>query len=365
VEALTLKNQEQLPLNLEQDAYLKNQMKKVSRSFAVVVAPLEQPLRGLLSTAYLVCRIADNIEDCHQSNDWKDNRFGELQNLLTDPTIAPDILLDWEAESWPDLTPDEVMMMGLSAGEELWRIFANIPLTTRAIIQRWAATMVEGMRYLGDPGRDPLFIENQGFRVLSREKDYDEYCFIVAGTVGHMATELAINYYNLNSDVGRRIIETSDACGRALQKTNILKDFNKDLGRGICYLPDEWLKGAAYSPLSLAGAPVNWKRMVIENILGELRTATEYVISLPTHAEGYRQASLLCLLPALQTNMLAAKVQDRLFTSSHEYKISHLNLRKCMLDARRLARDNEQILAYSDKLQSEIKGILSSSKVSM
>jgi len=361
VETLNHTNQEQFTYNLEQGAYLKNQMNKVSRSFAVVVAPLEQPLRGLLSTAYLICRVADNIEDCHQSNEWKDSRFGELQNLLNDPTIASDILLDWEAESWPGLTPDEVMMMGLSAGGDLWRIFASIPLTKRAIIQRWAATMIEGMRHLADPGRDPLFIEHQGLRVLSREEDYDEYCFIVAGTVGHMATELIINYYNLNSEESKRLKYTSDACGRALQKTNILKDFNNDLGRGICYLPDEWLKDAAYSPLSLEGAPTEWKQMVIENILGELRTATDYVISLPIYAEGYRQASLLCLLPALQTNLLAAKVQDRLFTSSHEYKISRLNLRKCMLDSRRLARDNEQILAYSNKLQSEIKGIFSNS----
>ncbi len=340
-------------------------MYKVSRSFAVVVAPLEPPLRGLLSSAYLLCRVADNIEDCHQTDNWKDTRFGELQHLLTDPTLSPDVLQNWESESWPGLTSDEVRMMGFSVGRGLWQIYAGIPSDTRLIIQRWVAAMVNGMRYLHDPGRSPVFIDHQGLSVLSREQDYDEYCYIVAGTVGQMATELVIKYYNLNNEVSKRLLETSDACGRGLQKTNILKDFSKDLGRGICYLPDEWLKDAQYSPLSLVSTPADWKLMVIENILGDLQTATKYVTSLPLFAEGYRQASLLCLFPALQTNLTAAKNQQNLFTSNHDYKISHLVLRKCILDARRLIGDNAQILAYSDKLQAKIKDTLSSSPDSL
>ena len=253
MEALIQFNQEQLTFSPYEDVYLANQMNKVSRSFAVVVAPLEQPLRVLLSTAYLICRVADNIEDCHQSSEWKEIRFGELQDLLNNPAIAADILLEWEAESWPGLSPDEISMMGFSAGRDLWRIYLSIPLAMREIIQRWAATMIEGMRYLSDPRRDPVFVAHQGIQVLSCEKDYDEYCFIVAGTVGHMATELVINFYGFDGDASKRLKETSEACGRALQKTNILKDFRKDLGRGICYLPDEWLKETAYSPLSMTG----------------------------------------------------------------------------------------------------------------
>ena len=50
-------------------------MKKVSRSFALVVSFLEEPLRWQMSTAYLICRVLDNIEDCGQPFWWKEKRL--------------------------------------------------------------------------------------------------------------------------------------------------------------------------------------------------------------------------------------------------------------------------------------------------
>ena len=43
-------------------------------------------------------------------------------------------------------------------------------------------------------------------------------------------------------------------------------------------------------------------------------------------------ASLLCLLPALHTNLLAAQQGDRLFTAAHAYKVSRATMGRCMLD---------------------------------
>ena len=50
-----------------------------------------------------------------------------------------------------------------------------------------------------------------------------------AGTVGHLATELVILQYQLSDDVAQRSAHAAEACGRALQKTNIVKDFAEDL----------------------------------------------------------------------------------------------------------------------------------------
>jgi len=119
MEAKTHPYQELFIFNLAREDYLQNQMNKVSRSFAVVVAPLEQPLRVFLSTAYLVRRVADNIEDCRQTYKWKEKRFGEFKGLLADASKALEVLDFWEAESWPNLTPDEVKLMGSSVGHDL------------------------------------------------------------------------------------------------------------------------------------------------------------------------------------------------------------------------------------------------------
>lgn len=72
----------QLDLGAAHEAYLKGQMNKVSRSFTTVVDCLEQPLGTFLSTAYLLCRIADNIEDCTETNEWKSARFNEFLSLF-------------------------------------------------------------------------------------------------------------------------------------------------------------------------------------------------------------------------------------------------------------------------------------------
>ena len=120
--------------------------------------------------------------------------------------------------------------------------------------------MADGMLRIEDPDQHPLLEDRDGVRVLAAESDYNAYCFYVAGTVGHMATELVVVHYGLADDVATRLSASCEACGRGLQKTNILKDFAEDLGRGISYLPYTWHREADFAPLSLAGAPVQWKK---------------------------------------------------------------------------------------------------------
>ena len=107
-------------LTSTQQTYLDTFMNKVSRSFAVVVPCLEEPLNHVMAAAYLLCRVVDNIEDCRQPFSWKQKRFGEFSQLLSEPALAPGILAVWEGESWPGLTPDERQLMSLTDGITLW-----------------------------------------------------------------------------------------------------------------------------------------------------------------------------------------------------------------------------------------------------
>ena len=336
-------------------AYLKNQMDKVSRSFAVVVEFMEQPLRSYLSTAYLLCRVADNIEDCTDTYAWRISCFHDFISLLDEPSRAEKILNKWGSNQWPGLTPSEKSLMTLAQGKELWQIYANIPVSYREIIHRWTRTMVQGMICLNEERCSPSFLDRRNIQVINTLQDYDEYCFIVAGTVGHMATELAIMFYDIGPESSAALVGTSEACGRALQKTNILKDFCGDLERGYCYLPDEWLKQVDYLPLTFGGASTDWKAMVYDNVLDELNTAIDYILTLPQRAIGYRMACLLCLLPALRTNQLAARETRNLFTANHRYKISRPTMMECLRDARRMVADNGLIQSHGYQLLSETK----------
>jgi hypothetical protein len=68
-------------------------------------------------------------------------------------------------------------------------------------------------------------------------------------------------------------------------------------------------------------------------------------------------SSLLCLLPALQTILLAAQHHESLFTARHPTKISHQTFAQCVLDARRLTKNNQDIQDYYQQLEYEMNGI--------
>lgn len=350
---------QRLELTGAEQAYLSDTMDEVSRSFAIVVRSLEEPLKHYMATAYLICRIVDNIEDCTQLFAWKQQRFQEFHQLVEEPASAPSILAFWGPQSWPGLTEAEAAMMGqVDESTLLWEIYARIPEGSRASIRRWTLEMADGMLLIEDPNQHILLESQHGVRVLAAESDYNAYCFYVAGTVGHMATELSVIQYGLSAEVASLLAATCEACGRGLQKTNILKDFAEDLGRGVSYLPYTWHQQADLAPLSLSGAPAAWKRKVILDVVQELHVAAEYAQALPYSAAGYRMASLMTLLPAYQTLLLAAKRQDMLFTPKHHVKISRQTMVKCQWDAKSMLLKNDAVRRYCHRIEDEIQRVL-------
>ena len=346
----------------KQQNYLDDQMKKVSRSFALVVGYLEEPLREQLTAAYLICRVVDNIEDCTEPFDWQQHRFAEFNTLLEDPAATNDVLDSWSQYEWPGLTSDEQKLMSPRHGRMLWDIYNQLPEQPRAIIHHWTADMAEGMDRFEDPETSPLLVKRDGVRVLESADDYNRYCYYVAGTVGHMATDLAVANYGFTAETAAALKATCEACGRGLQKTNIIKDFAKDVARGISYVPYEWLASVNYAPLSLAGAGLAWKERVLADVFGELREATRYVLALPNDAVGYRIASLLCLFPAYQTLLQAAERQAHLFTGKHRVKISRKTMVNCIRDARKMFGDNAGILAYSHAAEEQFSAIFNAAQ---
>ncbi len=345
-------------LSMEQRDYLANYMRRVSRSFSLVAPEVDSPLDDYLATAYLICRVVDNIEDTLQPFSWQQSRFTEFVELLDYPQSAELILAGWDRLDWPGLTDAEMEMMTAEGGLMLWRIYAQIPDKYRRPIQQWAVVMAQGMERSGDPDTFDYFFTHEGVRLPIRESDYDLYCFYVAGTVGRMITELAIHFYALDDDAARLLTAGSDACGRALQKTNIVKDFAVDLERGFSYLPGEWMSEINFAPLSLAGVPSAWKKKVLLNVVSELEDSVSYVLALPETAVGYRRAGLLMMLPAYETILLAARRLPDLFTPYHSVKISRTKMGQCVLRARKMATDDEAIRAYADEMSDQIRTLL-------
>jgi len=249
-------------------------------------------------------------------------------------------------------------MMTTIDGLTLWQIFAKIPPVFRAPIKVWTNEMIFGMNLATDIKNGYLFTAKDEIRLPKTAVDYNRYCYYVAGTVGRMITELAITYYGINNGQERLLLHYSEACGRGLQKTNIVKDFAKDLARGDCFLPDEWLREVDYQPLSLNDVPGWWKKQVVLDVSHELDESVNYVINLPKTAVGYRKAGLLMMLPAYQTLLLAAKRCASLFTPNHSVKISRATMGKCLVQTQLMATDDDSILDYARNQSSKIREFL-------
>jgi len=342
----------------KQKSYLAYYMKGVSRSFSLVAPEVESPLDDYLAVAYLICRVVDNIEDTLQPFEWQQERFAEFAMLLDDPHKAEHLLTSWDLFDWPGLNDSEKELMTCKNGLMLWQTYAQMSDRYRAPIRHWASRMAFGMERSGNPYTSDYFFNHGDIRLPIQESDYDLYCFYVAGTVGRMITELAVLFYGLEGQAAQILIEGSDACGRALQKTNIVKDFAIDLQRGVCFLPGEWMQEVDFAPLRLDGAPSSWKAKVLLNVVGELEASVGYVEALPEQAGGYRKAGLLMMLPAYETILLAAQQLEDLFSPHHSVKISRAKMGQCILRARTMAGDNQAIHAYSERMAQQIRSEL-------
>ena len=351
-------------LTTTQKKYLQTWLEKVSRSFALVIPTVESPLSENLAVSYLMCRVLDNIEDCTNPFTWQQKRFQEFAQLVENPKQAEEILVFWDQLDWPGLTPDENHLMGLD-GLMLCQIYAEIPSDARNIISHWVLEMAEGMQAVMLPDEPPVFVTYHGITLPETLAGYNQYCYYVAGTVGHLATELVILEHDIDPEIATNLLLNSEACGRALQKTNIVKDFADDILRGFTYLPATWMQTANYTPLSLAGAPIQWRHAVLKDVLNELANSVGYVVDLPETAVGYRRACLLSMFPAYQTILLAAKNQEQLFTPKHQIKISRITMGLCIKDAQLLALKNESIRQYGKKIEMEVDKAFNLPTISM
>jgi hypothetical protein len=89
-------------------------------------------------------------------------------------------------------------------------------------------------------------VKNNNGSVLSLKdiRDWDRYCYYVAGTVGHMLTDLFIEHYGFEIKLADGLRALGESFGLGLQKVNVIKDVPDDRKRGLCYLPGDILKNA-------------------------------------------------------------------------------------------------------------------------
>lgn len=299
-------------------------LKKVSRSFALTIPELPESLGRAVTTAYLVCRIIDTIEDDERLPvDKKAYFFEEFVKVVN--AESPAALF---AQSLHPLLSDSVT----DAEKEL---ILNTPAVISGVlslgpgrqkaIRRCAAVMAGGM------------LQFQGMKSpagLRDMADFDRYCYFVAGVVGEMLTELFCDYSPEIARHRKELLTLAVSFGQGLQMTNIIKDLWDDRARGTCWMPRSVFEAAGCDPGDLAGysGTEPFGRGIGEMIAvarGHLKDALTYTTLIPPAEAGIRRFCLWAIGMAVFTLRNINKRKD--YKSGRDVKITRRTLKSIIL----------------------------------
>lgn len=192
-------------MNLNQDyAYCEEIIKQNSKSFYKAYSTLPPEKSRAIYGIYAFCRISDDIID----------EAKDLEGLKR---------LKFELDCF---------RAGKPVDSPVWRVLEDIFKNYEMDIAPFY-DMLEGQ-----------FLDSD-FKALETDEQLDNYCYLVAGTVGLMILPI------IASKNHRELKPTAIALGKAMQLTNILRDIGEDYRKGRIYIPREVMNQYQYSEADL------------------------------------------------------------------------------------------------------------------
>jgi farnesyl-diphosphate farnesyltransferase len=321
---------DEAPAHVEDIAFAREILPLVSRTFAPGIDILPEELADPIRLAYLICRVADTVEDAvavsaeirrgwlmhfavllraEPENDYPAGRLaGEIVGTLRAPTAEVRLI-----EELPRLV----------------RLLRDTDPEQRRIIGRWSRELSLGMARF-------LALEEKtagGWTALTTVGELEAYEYYVAGTVGCMLHELiATHLPGWHADTDVRPLAVSFGLG--LQGVNILQDMSVDRARGWSYIPEEIASrhGTETSCLHLPGeraAAMSVVREMAGLATRHLDDGFSFVLTLPRRVPRVR---LFCLWPLL----LALRTLARIVSSN---EVIHARVRISREEVRELTRE--------------------------
>jgi farnesyl-diphosphate farnesyltransferase len=287
----------------------------VSRTFALTIPQLPPPLRVAVTNAYLLCRIADTIEDEPALSPAETLAFLERFQTVVAGQADPAPLAEEVAARLSNRTLPTERELIVNMVRVL-HVTASLSTPQRLAILRCVELMCYGM---------PRFQSTTSLEGLARRIDLDEYCYYVAGVVGDMLTDLFCEYSPLIARHRAPMQRLAVSFAQGLQMTNILKDVWEDRSRGACWLPREVFAPHGVDLATLKPEPANPGFAAgMQDLLGvahaHLRNALDYTLFIPSSEPGIRRFCLWALGLAVLT---LQKIHKNLgFTAGSQVKIS-------------------------------------------
>jgi len=204
-------------------------LEKTSRTFALTIPLLDEPLATDVGLAYLLFRMADTLEDAPS--------WGRDARIVALDSFGEWLMGETEERAWlqtvADAPPSEdagclLLLTRADAvrGAMLAR-GADVATSVMLDVVHTSAKMAEFVSRQTDEG---------GLELVDLP-DLRDYCYAVAGIVGELLTELFILRDPALEPERDALMDLAPLFGEALQLVNILKDAPSDAREGRKYLP--------------------------------------------------------------------------------------------------------------------------------
>lgn len=325
---------QEIPAVSQDDAAWQDaRLQEVSRTFALTIPELPNPLRTVVGNAYLLCRIADTLEDSPSLPVAEKTRLCDLFSAAVEgKAVAKDFAQQAHA-ALDEGTPETERRL-VAETERALRITAAFPQSDRTALARCVHIMAKGMSE---------FQEGQFTAGLRDQAHMDCYCYHVAGVVGEMLTELFCNHSKPIAQRRDELAPLAVSFGQGLQMTNILKDMWDDRRRGACWLPRATFAEAGcdldnMGDPAAAAAFEEGLTHVIGDARGHLENALRYTLAIPPQEQGVRRFCLWALGMAVLT--LRKINERRSFNSGQDVKISRRSVFVSLFVIKLIARSN-------------------------
>ena len=314
-------------------AYQTEILEGVARTFALTIAQLPPILREAVGNAYLLCRIADTIEDepalsLAQKQAFSE-RFAEIVAGRDDPAPFARELGALLSSSTSDRERNLI-----ANTPRVVRVTQRLSLAQRNAILRCVRIMSRGMvEFQRSASAD-------GLRDLAQ---LDRYCYHVAGVVGETLTALFCDY---SDEIDRRrddLLALSVSFGQGLQMINILKDIWEDRRRGVCWLPRDVFRATGFELRSLSSgkADPGFVEGLLELVASthhHLANGLRFIMIIPAHQTGIRRS---CLWPLAIAVLTLRRIHRKpTFRSGREVKVSRRQVWVAVILTSALVRSN-------------------------
>lgn len=308
---------------------------RVSRSFAAVICELPKELRDPICLFYLVLRALDTVED--------DTKFDKVRKV---PLL----------KSFHEYLEDETFKLtdcGEKDYKDLLLNWHKVAAAYKQLDDKYKVVIKDITQRMGEGMAEYIDVKN-----VDTIRDYNRYCYYVAGLVGLGLSEMFVQYGETKelrdpsvADIEQTI---SNQMGLFLQKTNIIRDYHEDIVEDRIFWPKEvWSKYATtledFAKEENIPKGVHCLNELITDALDLMPACVKYMSLLKD-----REIFNFCAIPQVMAIATMAEIYNNPDVFRKNVKIRKGMAAQLILQTKSVADVERTFFYFADKIEKKI-----------